>query len=55
MYSILHRIMDLTDFSDGQKYTNLILGIIKRFLGFEIIYQEFVNDKTDIILSDVFF
>ena len=43
------------DFSDGQKYTNLILGIIKRFLGFEIIYQEFVNDKTDIILSDVYF
>ena len=43
------------DFSDGKKYTNLMLGIIKRFLGFEINYQEFVDDKTDIILSDVYF
>lgn len=43
------------DFSSGQKYTDLIIDNIKRFTDFQITYQDFIDDKTNIILSDIYF
>ncbi len=43
------------DFSFGKKYTNLIMDIIKKFTGFQIVFQDFINEETNLILSDIYF
>lgn len=43
------------DFSFGKKYTNLIMDIIKKFTNFQIVFQEYVDKQTNIILSDIYF
>jgi hypothetical protein len=43
------------DFSFGKKYTNLIMDIIKKFTGFQIIFQDYIDEQTDLILSDIYF
>lgn len=42
------------DFS-SDKTTELMTDIIKKFMNFKIIYQDFVDKKTEIILSDTYF
>lgn len=43
------------DFSYGKKYSNVIINVIKRFIGIEIVFQEYVDEQTNIILSDIYF
>lgn len=43
------------DFSAGDKYTDLIIDNIKRFTDFQITYQDFIDERTSIILSDIYF
>ena len=43
------------DFSFGKKYSNLIIDIIKKFTGFQIEFQDYVNKQTNLILSDIYF
>lgn len=43
------------DFSFGEKYTNLIMDVIKKFTGLQIVFQDYINEETNLILSDIFF
>ena len=43
------------DFSYGENYTNLVMEVIKKFTDFHIVYQDYIDEKTGLILSDVYF
>jgi hypothetical protein len=31
------------------------MDIIKKFTGFQIVFQDFINEETNLILSDIYF
>lgn len=43
------------DFLYGKNYSNLIINVIKKISGYQIIFQDCINLKTDLILSDTYF